>query len=146
LFILRQIGDDLIEKVSQGGHQVEFRIRLFHYDDRDARNKILGIILENLIENAIHYARGNEADIKVNISEDKGEIKILFEDKGIGIDETYFQRIFGMYFGGSELSKGNRLGLYVVKSGVKKLDGKIRLKSKRNDFTCFEINFPIEKK
>lgn len=142
---LKQIINDLKERVSQDGHLISFHLSQIHYDDLDTRNKILGIILENLIENAIHYAKGDRADINVNICEQGREMKILFEDKGIGIDETFFNRIFDMYFRGTELSKGNGLGLYVVKSGVEKLDGNVCLESKRNNFTRFEINFPIER-
>jgi len=140
---LKQIINDLKQKVSQDGHLINFHLSLIHYDDLDTRNKILGIILENLVENAIHYAKADRADINVNLSEHNREMKILFEDKGIGIDEAFFNRIFDMYFRGTELSKGNGLGLYVVKSGVEKLDGSVRLESKRNDYTRFEINFPI---
>jgi signal transduction histidine kinase len=140
---LKQIINDLKQKVSQDGHLINFHLSLILYDDLDTRNKILGIILENLVENAIHYAKADRADINVNLSEHNREMKILFEDKGIGIDEAFFNRIFDMYFRGTELSKGNGLGLYVVKSGVEKLDGSVRLESKRNDYTRFEINFPI---
>lgn len=142
---LKKIINDLKERVSQDGHLISFHLSQIHYDDLDARNKILGIILENLVENAIHYAKGDRADINVNFSEQDREMKILFEDKGIGIDETFFNRIFDMYFRGTELSKGNGLGLYVVKLGVEKLDGNICLESKRNNFTRFVINFPIER-
>lgn len=142
-FSLRQVIDDLKERMKQEGHQIYFHINLTHYKDLDTRNKIVGIILDNLAENAIHYAKGQRADIKVNLFEYNREIQIHFEDHGIGIDETFFNRIFDMYFRGTELSQGNGLGLYVVKSAVEKLEGNIRLESKKNDFTRFEINFPI---
>ena len=70
-------------------------------------------------------------------------MRIVFEDKGIGIDESFFNRIFEMYFRGTELSHGNGLGLYVVKSAVEKLDGRIQLQSEKNNFTRFEIKIPI---
>ncbi len=139
---LDQVIKNIKDKLIRDGHQIDFRINLDHYPDLDARNRILGIILDNLVENAIHYAKGSQADIDVCLSEDDQEMRILFEDKGIGIDENFFNRIFDMYFRGTEISKGNGLGLYVVKSGVEKLGGRIRLESKRNEFTRFEINFP----
>ncbi len=142
-FSLQQIVSDLKEKLDQEGHQIDFRSNLSHYKDLDARNKIVGIILNNLAENAIQYAKGSHAGINVNVFERNKEMRIHFEDNGIGIDETFFNRIFDMYFRGTELSQGNGLGLYVVKSCVEKLEGKIRLESKKDDFTRFEISFPI---
>jgi signal transduction histidine kinase len=140
---LKQIIKDLMDSVRKKGHQIDFQIQLTHYPDLDSRNKIIGIILENLAENAIHYARGNRAEIKVSLQEHHGEMEIYFEDRGIGIDENYFNRIFEMYFRGTELSKGNGLGLYVVKCGVEKLEGNIHLESKKEDYTLFKINIPI---
>jgi signal transduction histidine kinase len=140
---LHQIVDDLQSSIHEQGHQIDCRINLIHYPDLDARNKILWIILENLIENAIQYSRGSKAEMIVEIFESNREVNINFEDNGIGIDETFFNRIFDMYFRGTELSRGNGLGLYVVKSGVEKLEGSIQLKSKQGNFTRFEISFPI---
>lgn len=140
---LHQIADDLKRSIQEQGHQIECRLNLIHYPDLDARNKILWIILENLIENAIQYSRGTKAEMMVEIFESNREVNINFEDSGIGIDETFFNRIFDMYFRGTELSRGNGLGLYVVKSGVEKLDGRIQLKSKQGNFTRFEISYPI---
>ena len=140
---LNQIMYDMKDSVQKKGHRIDFQINLIHYKDLDSRNRIVSIILENLVENAIHYAKGNMADIKVNIVEYDRSIEIHFEDRGIGIDENYFNRIFEMYFRGTELSKGNGLGLYVVKCGVEKLNGTIQLESKKEDFTRFDIYFPI---
>jgi signal transduction histidine kinase len=141
---LKYVIDNLCDHIVREGHRINFEVDLVHYHDLDARNKIIAIILENLAENAIHFAKDGLADIAVKMTENNRELNILFEDRGIGIEETFFKRIFDMYFRGSELSKGNGLGLYVVKTGVEKLNGKIHLESKRNDFTRFEINFPTE--
>lgn len=141
---LKYVIDNLCDRIVREGHRINFKVHLVHYHDLDARNKIIAVILENLAENAIHYAKDGLADITVKLAENNRELNIRFEDRGVGIEETFFNRIFDMYFRGSELSKGNGLGLYVVKTGVEKLKGKIHLESKRNDFTRFEISFPIE--
>jgi signal transduction histidine kinase len=142
-FSLNQVIDDLKKTAREQGHLIDARISLIHYRNLDARNKILRIILENLVENAMNYKRENRASILIEIFESNREINIKFEDNGIGIDESYFNRIFDMYFRGTELSRGNGLGLYVVKSGIEKLGGRIQLKSEPGNFTRFEISYPI---
>lgn len=140
---LHQVLEDIKASAISEGHQFIFNINLEHYKDVDSRNKIISIILDNLVENAIHYAGEEKARISVNILEHNENMRIVFEDKGIGIDESFFNRIFEMYFRGTELSHGNGLGLYVVKSAVEKLDGRIQLQSEKNNFTRFEIKIPI---
>jgi signal transduction histidine kinase len=47
-----------------------------------------------------------------------------------------------MYFRASERSKGNGLGLYIVKKAVEKLEGSITLSSVPGAGTTFTVMFP----
>lgn len=107
----------------------------------------LRIILFNLLSNAIKYSNRNRKDafIKINciINEKKAFIQI--EDNGIGIEKKFLPKIYRMFFRATELSKGSGLGLYIVKSTLEKLGGKIRVSSVFGEGTSFRIELPNQK-
>jgi signal transduction histidine kinase len=100
------------------------------------------IIVENLLENAIFFSRFADATIDVRASEFDGEVILEVEDNGQGIDPQLHDKIFDMYFRGNERSKGNGLGLYIVKKAVKKLDGRVSLYSDKGKGSLFKVIFP----
>jgi signal transduction histidine kinase len=51
-------------------------------------------------------------------------------------------KIFDMFYRGSERSKGNGLGLYLVRKAVQKLHGNIEVDSEEGKYACFVISFP----
>ena len=55
-------------------------------------------------------------------------------------------RIFEMYFRANEKSKGNGLGLYVVKKSVEKLGGTISFVSQVGVGSTFIVLLPFEQK
>lgn len=104
----------------------------------------INMIINNLIGNAIKYHRihDNNPFIKVDIHNSKQEIKLTFEDNGAGIDEVYHSKLFDMFFRASNDSTGTGLGLYIVKSAVDKLNGKIELNSKLGVGSEFVVTLP----
>jgi len=100
------------------------------------------VLLENIIINAIHfYDREKPShEVQVNAYTDNGYVKINIKDNGIGIPRDQQQRIFDMFFIGSEVSKGSGLGLYESKMIVEKLGGHLRLLHSDEQFTEFEIS------
>jgi signal transduction histidine kinase len=100
------------------------------------------IILDNLIENAIFFKATVNSFIRLSAFTQKDGVVIEVEDNGQGIEEEFLGRVFEMYFRGNEHSKGNGLGLYIVKKTVDKLGGGITIKSKLGVGTKVSIFFP----
>lgn len=106
---------------------------------------MIKIIVENLIENAIHFC-GTEnpfVHIKAMVHEDAATIEV--EDNGQGIMDEYQSRIFEMYFRANEHSKGNGLGLYIAKKAAEKLNGNIHFTSKQFAGSLFTVSLPNRK-
>jgi signal transduction histidine kinase len=106
---------------------------------------LLNIIFRNLIENAILFRKSQPAaepfvDIAVRIVGDQLEISLT--DNGIGIEEKYHHQVFDLYFRGSQASKGNGLGLYLVKKSIQILNGDIKLISDYGVGSTFTILLP----
>ncbi|MBW7846041.1 MAG: HAMP domain-containing histidine kinase, partial [Bacteroidia bacterium] len=101
-------------------------------------------ILENLITNSIKYAKQNEnPHIIIKSCKKDKNIILSFKDNGIGIDmEKHKNQIFGLYKRFDNTKEGKGLGLYMVKSQVERLGGKIEIKSEVGIGTEFILTFP----
>lgn len=106
---------------------------------------IIEIIIQNIIENAIYYTR-QDPEIIIRIEDQQRTLKIEIGDNGEGIAPEFQNRIFEMYFRANEKSKGNGLGLYIVKKAVDKLGGVISFTSRRGEGTVFTVNLPFDQK
>ncbi len=101
-------------------------------------------IINNLLSNSFKYHKNilNESYIKISVLSDNENVKIIIEDNGNGIDKKYQNKIFEMFYRASEKSYGSGLGLYIVKSAVTKLNGKIELFSEPAEKTIFTVELP----
>ncbi|MEO1051647.1 MAG: tetratricopeptide repeat protein [Bacteroidota bacterium] len=105
-------------------------------------------ILQNLIENGIKYCRTDVTPfVKVSVAEHpkKEELIISVEDNGMGIKEEYQKFIFDMFFRANDRIQGSGLGLYILKKGVEKLEGRLSFESKYNEGTRFIIELPLNR-
>ncbi len=109
----------------------------------DFDEKILELVLTNLITNAIKYSPEN-AVVKVNASERAEELRIEVIDNGFGIPENEQKFVFNRYFRAENalLSQGTGIGLNIVKSHLENLGGKITFTSEQNKGSTFEITIP----
>lgn len=101
---------------------------------------LLKIITENLLENAVTFSESG-SEVLLKAYSEPGKICLEVKDNGIGIDPEYQDKIFDMYFRAHERSKGNGLGLYIVKRMVEKLRGEIKMISKPGAGTTVIISF-----
>lgn len=141
--------DEIIQKIDKNlisrKKDISFshKISLYSYQEKDARNSLIEIILENLVENSLIYHSKHHIDIHLDILEQDGNITISQEDNGNGIPMAFRDKVFDMYFRGSTLSTGNGLGLYVAKRAADLLNATIEMQSKEDEFTRFEIIFKV---
>jgi signal transduction histidine kinase len=104
---------------------------------------MIRIIIENLVENAIYFCGTYEPFVRITAYEDHDKVVIDVKDNGQGIDPQYYSRIFDMYFRGNERSKGNGLGLYIVRKAVEKLHGTVGLEAVAGGGSLFRIHLPM---
>jgi signal transduction histidine kinase len=101
------------------------------------------IIMLNLITNALKYKTPDRdliIDINVYL---EGIYKVItFKDNGIGINvKQYGDRLFGMYntFHGNKDARG--MGLFIIKTQIEAMKGKIEIESEAGKGTTFKIYF-----
>jgi PAS domain S-box-containing protein len=100
-------------------------------------------ILLNLITNSLRYKKPDvELQLVIDVYQED-EYKVLsFGDNGIGIDlERFGDQLFGMYntFNGNKDAKG--MGLFIIKTQVEAMRGKITVSSQPGTGTNFRIYF-----
>ena len=89
-------------------------------------------ILQNIIDNSIKYKKNDnviEHIIIITIDVSSSQVKISITDNGIGIQEEIIDKVFDMFYRGTSQAIGTGLGLYIVKTSVEKMGGKISLNS-----------------
>ncbi len=101
-------------------------------------------IFYNLILNAINYAKEDLPPIiQLTTEEDSGFIILKVSDNGIGMELTpeKERKIFNMYGRLSGATEGKGLGLYLVKTQVEAMNGKIGVESEKGVGTTFTVHF-----
>ncbi|MDC8003772.1 PAS domain-containing sensor histidine kinase [Aureisphaera galaxeae] len=109
----------------------------------DFDEKILVLVLTNLVNNAVKYSpEHTEVAVKV-IPRDK-ELDIAVIDQGIGIPNEEQKFIFNRYFRAANVltNQGTGIGLNIVKSHLQNLGGSITFSSEEGKGSIFTITIP----
>ncbi|WP_103864169.1 PAS domain-containing sensor histidine kinase [Aquimarina sp. I32.4] len=106
--------------------------------------KILELVLSNLMNNAIKYS-GEHTTIDLQVYYENNILTITIIDQGRGIPEKEQNFIFKRYFRAENalLDQGTGIGLNIVKSHLENLGGSITFTSKENEGSTFSITIPI---
>jgi PAS domain S-box-containing protein len=139
----QNVGEDIDKLPESADVQLHDQIEEIRGFSSDAH--LLQIIVYNLIENSIRYRRGeveSYARVDIQKTKDTEHVVIKVSDNGIGIDGGLQNKIYNMFFRGTERSKGPGLGLYILKNAVEKLHGRITLFSVPYKGTTFKIELP----
>lgn len=103
---------------------------------------LLGLILDPIIENAIafHSLRlVKSRHLKIDIEQEASSLTIVVRDNGMGINQECLPKVFDIFFRGSELSRGNGLGLYIAAKCAEKLGIQLEIYSQVDDFTVVKV-------
>ena len=99
----------------------------------------------NLLDNAVKY--GDETNrIRVRMEETDAEVRIIVSDTGRGIPKHKQERIFERFYRVDESregsSRGNGIGLALVKHIVEIHEGSVRVSSAEGQGSIFTVVFP----
>lgn len=102
-------------------------------------------LFQNLISNALKYRKPDIAPkIKIKAAHADNSFVFFVEDNGIGMNEKYHDKIFGMFkrLHSAYQYEGTGIGLAICKKIVEELNGKIWVKSREGigSTFCFSIH------
>lgn len=102
-------------------------------------------IFLNMITNAIRYSSPDrKPKIRIKSYKTDNWVVVEFADNGLGMDlNRYGDRLFGLYQRFHENTEGKGLGLYMTRSQVIAMGGKIEVESQEGKGTVFKIYFKL---
>lgn len=111
----------------------------------------LGIVLINLLDNAIKYNVANgKVTVVIERIKDEPYIRISVKDTGVGVPADQINKLFTKFFRADNVVKfatqGSGLGLYIVKNIVKRHGGEIWAESEINRGSTFYFTLPTDLK
>jgi signal transduction histidine kinase len=107
--------------------------------------KLLRLILSNLISNAIKYSPPGHP-VEVDLMSEQGQITLLVCDRGIGIPPEDQQYLFDLFHRAQNVgtTPGTGLGLAIVKKAVDLHGGSINVQSEVGLGTQFTVKLPSQ--
>lgn len=106
--------------------------------------KRIRVIINNFISNCFNFHDFNQEKptIEIHVKTSHVNVLITVKDNGPGISEKHLERIYDMFYRGTEKSKGSGIGLYIVKEIVDKLKGNIHVNTTLEEGTTFTVDLP----
>jgi signal transduction histidine kinase len=139
--LINDILDSFRDEIQHKNMKVSTQINLS--DSFYSYPAMVKIVLGNLIENAIQFHSPDNPVMSITVHQEENRVVLKVADNGQGIEAEMKDKIFEMYFRGSDRSKGNGLGLYIAKKAVEKLGGTITVESAVYMGTTFTVTLPM---
>jgi PAS domain S-box-containing protein len=104
----------------------------------------MGLLLQNLIANAIKFRNQQSPRIRLSASQEGGEWLISLRDNGIGFDSHYAESIFKVFkrMHSQEKYPGTGIGLAICKKIVERHGGRIWAESQPGQGATFYFTIP----
>ncbi len=104
-------------------------------------------VFRNLLENAILYS-DDPPQIDISLEpEDDNHCRLIFADKGRGLDKKHLKKVFNVFYRvrrKDENIRGSGIGLFIVKTMIKRHHGKVSVTSSGlGQGTTFHISLPL---
>jgi len=103
---------------------------------------ILVQVIGNLVSNAIKFVdRGVVPRVEIAGMREGAVARLLIGDNGIGIAPEHREHVFGVFerLHGHERYPGTGIGLAIVKKGLERMDGSVRILDREGGGTTFEL-------
>jgi two-component system phosphate regulon sensor histidine kinase PhoR len=125
------------------GTQIEIKLLATNSRIRADRRHV-ATVFHNLLDNAVKYAT-QAPHLTIQTQNEGGLLKISFSDNGIGIADDQLRRIFDKFYrvptGDVHNVKGFGLGLYYVRTMVRRFRGRIEVRSRVGEGSTFGLAF-----
>jgi signal transduction histidine kinase len=143
------VAKTVLAEVMPAMREKELALKEFYPDSAIIRADptLTQIIFMNLLSNAVKYTP-KKGTITVRITKNASGVVITVADTGYGITVSDREHVFDKFFRGTTATKadpfGTGLGLYLVRSVVTEVGGKIWFESEEGKGTEFHVSLPAQ--
>lgn len=113
----------------------------------EADKKKITQVAINLIRNAVKYSPKAKR-VEIILGSDKDNVKVAIKDYGLGISKADKERVFELYYRGTDERKegirGLGVGLFISEQIIRQHKGKIWVESQKNKGSTFYFTLPIK--
>lgn len=140
--------ENVIESLELSIKESDTKIKCYKLPTVYTNDNDIFRVLLNLMNNAIKFKKANTNPIiNIGYSEEDTKYILYVSDNGIGVEEEYLPRIFGIFerLHSKADYPGTGIGLAICKKIIEKNGGKIWAESKKGVGTKFLFSIPKEK-
>ncbi|MBI4050156.1 MAG: HAMP domain-containing histidine kinase [Candidatus Doudnabacteria bacterium] len=139
--------DSFARTVKASGLAVNFEIINGPLPPVEVDQEKLKRVIINLLSNSVKYTPQHGA-VRITVARDTTRLTISVTDTGVGIPEEDQKRIFDKFFRSPNVIKmapdGTGLGLFIAKSLIEAMGGKIGFHSEEGHGTTFYFTLPLK--
>ncbi len=143
--LAKPVVDEVVASLAERADhaQVALEVRVDDRVELPLRPRMLRVVLENLLLNAIRYA-GPESTCTVEVAESGEGPLLAVSDDGKGVEAADLPRLFERFYRGDQArtSRGTGLGLAIVKHVVTAAGGEIEAASEPGQGLAVRARFP----
>lgn len=141
--IVEEVAASFAERANHA--QVSLHVRADERVELPLRPRMMRVVLENLLANAIRYA-GQGSTCRVEVAGPAGGPVLVVSDDGKGVDAIDLPRLFERFYRGDQArtSRGTGLGLAIVKHVVTSAGGEVEATSEPGEGLTIRVRFPAE--
>ena len=136
--------NDTVERAVSSvlGHSSRAKVELSSSQVLQTAPARLQQAFEHVIRNA-RQAVKDDAEIAVSARDDRDEVVVRIEDRGVGIPVDVLPHVFEPFFTTRSVGKGTGLGLTATWGIVQQLGGRVTISSTAGVGTTLEIRLPL---
>lgn len=133
----------LIDKVVQQRNVIKPKVILDKVDSAQMAvdKETLHSVLNHLIQNA-QEATSDDGWVKVNVASTPDTINIVIEDNGCGMSDDFIKNRLFKPFDTTKGNAGMGIGVYEAKQFIEGISGTIKVSSRENQGSIFDISLP----
>jgi light-regulated signal transduction histidine kinase (bacteriophytochrome) len=140
--VVKTVLRDLEAQVAESGARIDIDYPL---PAVWANATILVQVIANLVSNAIKFVdKGVAPHIHIGAAREGMAVRLSIADNGIGIAPEHREHVFGVFerLHGHERYPGTGIGLAIVKKGLERIDGSVRIVGREGGGSIFELSMP----
>ncbi|MEM7104943.1 MAG: ATP-binding protein [Bacteroidota bacterium] len=135
--------DATLNRVRHDFPKKKVKVRKGTIPDLPIEREHLALLIHHLVQNSIKFCEDPEVIVDIQCSEETHHFQFMVTDNGIGINESYHDRIFKIFNRlDRKHNKGAGIGLAICKKIVQAYGGKIWVRSNPGEGGTFYFTLP----